>query len=52
MITEQLKIRRIKNAESACKNATDDWFKDYWYGVFSKLCKMYNKMNYFRKTIH
>ena len=52
MITEQLKMRRIKNAESDCKNATDYWFKDYWYGVFSKLCKMYNKMNYFRKTIH
>ena len=52
MITEQLKMRRIKNAESACKNATDDCFTDYWYGVFSKLCKMYNKMNYFRKTIH
>ena len=51
MITEELKMRRIKNAESACKNTTDDWFTDFWYKVLYKLCKKYNKMNYFRKTI-
>ena len=27
-------------------------FKNFWYGVFTKLCKKYNKMDYFRKTIH
>ena len=52
MITEELKMRRIKNAENACKNCIDEWFKDFWYGVFAKLCKKYNKMDYFRKTIH
>jgi len=52
MITEELKMRRIKNAENACKNSINEWFKDFWYGVFAKLCKKYNKIDYFRKTIH
>ena len=52
MITEDLKDRRIKNAETACRNARTDWAKDFWYNVFSKLCKKYDRMDYFRKTIH
>ena len=52
MISEQLKDRRIKNAEKACREARTDWAKDYWYGVFSKLCKMYGRENYFRRTIN
>jgi len=52
MISEKLKDKRIKNAETACRNAGTDWAKDYWFGVFSKLCTMYNREDYFRKTIN
>jgi hypothetical protein len=52
MISEKLKDRRIKNAETACRDARTDWAKNYWYGVFSKLCKMYNREDYFRKAIN
>jgi hypothetical protein len=50
--TEKLKDRRIKNAEKACRNATTDWSKDFWYNVFSILCKKYDRMDYFRKVIN
>lgn len=52
MISEELKDKRIANAESACREAGTDWAKDYWFGVFSKLCKMYNRQKHFRKVIH
>ena len=52
MISEKLKDKRIKSAETACRNAGTDWAKDYWFGVFSKLCKMYNREQHFRKTIN
>ena len=52
MITESLKDRRIKNAETACRESMTDWSKNYWFGVFSKLCKMYDREEYFRKTIN
>ena len=52
MITESLKDRRIKNAETACRNARTDWAKNFWFNVFSKLCKMYDREDYFRKTIN
>ena len=52
MITESLKDRRIKNAETACRNARTNWAKDFWYNVFSKLCKLYDREDYFRKTIN
>ena len=52
MIRESLKDRRIKNAETACRNARTDWTKDFWYNVFSKLCKKYGREEYFRKTIN
>ena len=52
MITEDLKDRRIKNAETACRNARTDWAKDFWYNVFSKLCKKYDREDYFRKVIN
>ena len=52
MISEDLKDRRIKNAETACRNARTDWAKNFWYNVFSKLCKMYDREEYFRKTIN
>ena len=50
--SEELKDRRIKNAEMACKNSITDWGKDYWYNVLSKLCRKYDRMEYFRKVIN
>ena len=50
--TESLKDRRIKNAEIACRDSRSDWAKNFWYNVFSKLCKMYDREAYFRKTIN
>ena len=50
--TKSLQLRRIKRAEEACKRATTDWSKNYWFSVFKKLCEKYNQMEYFRKTIH
>ena len=52
MITESLKDRRIKNAEKACRDSVTDWAKNFWFGVFSKLCKKYDREDYFRKTIN
>jgi hypothetical protein len=52
MITESLKDKRIKNAETACRVSMSDWAKNYWFGVFSKLCKKYGRDDYFRKTIN
>ena len=52
MITESLKDRRIKNAEVACRDSRTDWAKNFWFGVFSKLCKMYGRDDYFRKTMN
>ena len=45
-------IRRISNAENACKNGKTDWSKNYWFTVFRKLCGIYGCMDYFRRTIH
>ena len=50
--TKELQTRRIKKAEEACKRATTDLYKNYWFNVFKKLCEKYNQMEYFRKTIH
>ena len=50
--TESLKDRRIKNAEKACRESITDWSKNYWFNVFSKLCKEYDREDYFRKTIN
>ena len=50
--TESLKDRRIKNAEKACRDSRSDWAKNFWYNVFSKLCKKYDRMDYFRKTVN
>ena len=52
MITESLKDRRIKNAEKACRDSRTDWAKNFWYNVFSKLCKKYGREDYFRKVIN
>ena len=50
--SEELQMRRIQNAETKCKEAKDDKWKSFWFDVFSKLCKKYKKMEYFRKVIH
>ena len=50
--SEKLKDRRIKNAEKMCRDSMTDWAKNYWYNVFSILCKKYDRMDYFRKVIN
>ena len=52
MISEEMKDKRIVNAEIACRDAKTDWAKNFWYNVFSKLCKMYDREDYFRKAIN
>ena len=52
IISPDLQMRRIKNAENRCKNAQTDWGKDFWYKTFKALCEKYDKMTYFRKAIH
>jgi hypothetical protein len=49
---DDIETRRIQNAEEACKGSKEDWPKNFWYGVFKKLCKKYNKMDYFKKSIN
>jgi hypothetical protein len=50
--SEELKDRRIKNAEKMCRDSMTDWAKNYWYNVFSILCKKYGREDYFRKVIN
>ena len=45
-------IKRIDNARRACKEATTNWAKNYWFNVFEKLCKKYGHMDIFRRDIH
>jgi len=45
-------IRRISNAENACRDSQTDWGKNYWFEVLRKLCDKYNCMDYFRKVTH
>ena len=52
MISESLKDRRIKNAEKACRESRTDWAKNFWFNVFSKLCKMYGREAYFNRTVN
>jgi len=47
-----LQERRINNAMTACKNSTEEWPKAYWYDVFLKLCKKYNRMDLYNKHLH
>jgi hypothetical protein len=44
--------KRLTSAENACRNATTDWAKNYWFEVFRKLCTLYGATEYFRRTIH
>ena len=47
-----LQMRRIRNAETKCREATSDWGKSHWYNTFKALCEKYDKMEYFRRTIN
>ena len=47
-----LQVKRVTNAENCCRNAMSNWAKSYWFGVFEKLCKKYDCMNYFRRIIN
>ena len=40
MISEELKDKRIANAEWACREAGTDWAKDYWFGVFRTIFRV------------
>jgi len=43
-------IKRISNAEKACKNARTNEWKELWFNVFRKLCIKYNCTDYFKKV--
>ena len=47
---DMTEMKKILNAERACKNATSDWGKKFWYNTFKKLCERYNKMSYFNQV--
>ena len=49
-MNEMLEMKRILNAERACKNSMTDWSKDFWFNVFRKLCTKYNCTDYFKKV--
>ena len=44
--------RLINNAVKACKGSTSDWAKDYWFGVFEKLCTKYKRTDLYNKHLH
>ena len=49
----KVKVERlISNAVTACKRAQTEWSKDYWFGVFTKLCKKYNRSDLYNNNIH
>ena len=47
---DMTEMKKILNAERACKNATSDWGKKFWYNTFKKLCEKYGKMTYFNQV--
>ena len=44
--------RLINNAANACKKSITDWSKNYWFGVFAKLCRKFKRMDLYRKHLH
>ena len=42
-IHPDLQMRRIKNAELKCREATSDWGKNHWYNTFKALCEKMRK---------
>ena len=49
-IEDMTEMKKILNAERACKNATSDCGKKFWYNTFKKLCEKYNRMAYFNQV--
>jgi hypothetical protein len=41
MFDRKLDSQRIINALRASENAKNQWFKDYWYGVATKISQKY-----------
>ena len=48
-IGDIMEMKKILNAEKACKDSTTDWSKNFWYNVFRKLCVKYNRTSYFEQ---
>ena len=48
-IGDMMEMKKILNAERACKDSTTDWSKNFWYNVFRKLCVKYNRTSYFEQ---
>jgi len=44
--------RLINNAVTACKNASSDWAKNYWFGVWKELCHKYGRTDLYNKHLH
>jgi len=49
-IKDMIEVKRILNAERACKESRTDWGKNFWYNTFKSLCEKYGKMAYFNKV--
>jgi hypothetical protein len=41
MLERKLDSQRVMNALRASENAKNQWFKDYWYGVATKISQKY-----------
>lgn len=50
--TPEKQERLIKNAVEATKSATTEWSKDFWFGIFTKLCTKFNRSDLYQKNIH
>jgi len=49
----KVKVERLINyAVLVCKMSKTDWAKDFWFGVFKKLCKKYNRSDLYNKHLH
>ena len=53
LIGDKTKVEKlISNAVETCKNAQTDWAKNYWFGVWKKLCEKYGREDLYRKDLH
>ena len=44
--------RLINSAAKARSNAQSDWAKNFWFSVFSKLCKKFGRTDLYNKHLH
>lgn len=42
-LSNKLKQKLIDNAFKACEKAESKWAKNFWFGVWKKLCLRYKK---------